>query len=326
MNASVANVISVDFRTAPVVTDFAEASTPRSELARRLAAEALAQTGKLGQGGNKAGKLRTLSEGRSDVFALNPYLIKVRPGFNNRIMNSPDNLAHIDSLAISIAEVGVKKPLVVAIEGDEVFLVDGECRLLGTLRAIEVYGAEIATIPAMTDGRFADEASRVADQIVLNGGKAFTPLEQGKVFVKLISFGWSHARIAKTAGLTPVRVGQILDLMADSNEGIRDMVAAGQISSTAAAQILKASDGDAVVAENVMTAAVTVAKAAGKTRATAKHVKAASGAPAKMTTKAELAALFLAKTTLIEVLDKRTVTVRMSAANWNRVSTLLNID
>jgi ParB-like chromosome segregation protein Spo0J len=326
MSISVANVISVDFPSIPVVVDFTEASTPKSEIAQRLKVEAIEQSDRLLGGDKKAGTMRMLASSRSDVFQINPYLIQVKKDWNSRIMNSPDNLAHIDSLAISIATEGVKRPLTVALEGNTVFLVDGECRLLATLRAIEVYGAEIKSIPAITDGRFASEASRVADQIVLNAGKPFSPLEQGAVFVKLIGFGWTPTQISKTVGMTPVRISQILDLMADSNDGMKAMIASGQIKATTTALALKVSDGDAVAAERVMTEAVRMAKADGKTRATAKHIKAAAGAPAKLSTKAELAALFLAKSTLIEVLDKKTVNVRMTAANWSRVSFLLNID
>lgn len=328
MNTSVANVVSIDdFRPTPVLVNFAEASTPRSEIALRLKAEADTQVEKLVAGGsNKAGKLRTLADSRSDTFALNPYLIKVKPGFNNRDMTNPENIAHIEGLAISIAHQGVKKALVVAMEGNDVFLVDGECRLLATLRAIEVHGAEIASIPAITDGRFADDESRVADQIVLNGGKAFTPMEQGKVFVKLIQFGWSQARIGKTAGMSAVRVGQILDLMADSNDGIKALISSGQIAASTAALVLKAADGDAAVAEQAMTEAVVVAKAAGKKRATAKHIKVAAGAPAKLSLKAELAGLFLAKTTTIEMLDKKHTTVTMLNSTWNKISDRLKLD
>ena len=61
MNAAalVSNVIPVDFRTAPVLTDFAVASTPKGEIALRLAAEARDQSGKLAAATDKkAGTLR----------------------------------------------------------------------------------------------------------------------------------------------------------------------------------------------------------------------------------------------------------------------------
>ena len=105
-------------------------------------------------------------------------------------MTDPTNVEHIDMLAKSIAEIGVKKPLVVYWEDGKAYVSDGHCRLMAAIRAIEVYKAEIKTVPVVTDDRYANEADRIFGQIVHNQGKPFSQLEQAKVFKKLVDLGW----------------------------------------------------------------------------------------------------------------------------------------
>lgn len=312
------NVIPVDFRTSPVVVDFAVASAPKSEIAVRLKAEALAQTGKLGSGDKKAGTLRILSAARTDLFNLNPYLIGIKPDWNCRELADPANLDHIDSLARSISKIGVQEALTVVLEGDKVFVTDGHCRLLATFRAIEVYGAEIRSIPLRAETRGSSPADHVLRQLL--SGKQKSVLEQGKAFVKLINFGWTPTEIAAKAGnVGAVRVSQILDLMAHANAAIKAMVANGSISASTAAQALRDANNDAEVAEEALTKALKVAVAAGKTRATAKHVNVASGRVSK--TK-ELATIFSAAEVVTE---KKLTTVSLPSDDWARVVALLNI-
>jgi hypothetical protein len=122
---------------------------PESELAKEIAARAKGKTG----------GIKSIAEGRSDVFQINPYLIEVEEGFNARSFDSPDVRAHIDGLATSIKENGVRNPLRIRKKGDKFTLVDGECRLRATFLAIESYGAEIRSVPVRIQDR-ATERSR----------------------------------------------------------------------------------------------------------------------------------------------------------------------
>ncbi|CAM6054485.1 unnamed protein product [Sphagnum tenellum] len=320
-----ANVIEVDFR--PVVVSYTEASTPKSEIAKTIAAEAAAQSSKLASSADKkAGTLRILASGRGDVLNVNPYLLTIKENWNSREANDPANLAHIDSLARSFVEIGVQVPLAVVVEGDKVVVTDGHCRLLGVFRAIEVYGAEIRSVKVITESRFATEADRVLSQIVRNSGKPLTVLEQGTVFVKLVNLGWSPKQIADKAGVGVVRITQILDLMAGANDGIKALVSSGKISPTTAALALKTHDGDADAAEAALTGAVETAVAAGKTKATPKHLKATGEKSTKKTnTKASLRAVFDDKTTEVDTTSGEEVTIKISADNWKVLAALLNI-
>jgi ParB-like chromosome segregation protein Spo0J len=321
------NIVAVDFR--PVVVDFAEASTPKGEIAQRLAAEAAEQALKLSEASSKKeGTLRMLSTGRGDLFSVNPYLLKIKNGWNSREMNDPANIEHIDTLARSIAAVGVQQPLTVMLEDDQIFVSDGHCRLFATLRAVEVYGAEIKSVPVRAEGRFATEADRVLSQIVRNSGKPLTVLEQGAVFVKLTNYGWSVAQIAEKAGLTVVRVGQILDLMAGASDAIKALVASGSVSASEAQKIMREDGGDVKAAEKTIKDALDLARAEGKKRATAKHVARARGkspSEAKAARKAGMVRL-------AEIFSSADITVsrtgvsidHLSNAEWLEVKQILN--
>lgn len=309
----------------PVIVDYLAASTPRGEIAMRLLAEAQEQNEKLLGADKKAGTLRILANGRSDLFNMNPYLVKIKPDWNSRAINDPANVEHIDNLARSIAVNGVRQPLTVTLDGNDVFVTDGHCRLLATFRAIEVYGAEIKSIQLVPESRHANDAERVLSQITRNAGKPLTVLEQGAVFVKLLGFGWTTSQIAEKVGLGKLRVEQILDLIADANDGIKGLVASGQVSATTAATELRNAGGDAAAAETVLKAAVVVAKAHGKSKATARDVTAAAGDGVKLSTKLQLKAIFEARSTKIDDTGKGGADIHLSGPNWERLKTLLKL-
>lgn len=324
-----ANVIPVDFRAVgpAVETDFVIASTPKSELAQRLHAEALHQTAIADTKRAKNGRLSNLSVSTTDIVYMNPYNLKTKAGWNKRIASDPANIEHIDILARSIAKVGVLEPLTVYIENNDAFVSNGHSRLLGVFRAIEVYGAEIKAIPVKSQ-KYANEADRVLNQIVMNSGKPLTTLETGAVMVELIGFGWTAQQIADKTGLGKVRVDQILKLMEEANDGIKELIATGQVSATTAATVLRESEGDATAAEETLNASVVVARSRGKSKATAKDIKtvktAAAGETVKATlTKADIAAILTAATF---DQDGRTTTITLKTADAKRLRGWFRID
>lgn len=310
------NVIPVDFRTAePVVVDFRIAREPQGEIAKRLVAEAATQSAKLiALTNNKAGTLRTLAAtdnatGRNEYFDLNPYLVEMEADWNCRDFADPENIEHIDNLARSIVKIGIQEPLTVRLDGKRVVLTDGHCRWFAVIRAIEVYGAEIKTIPLIAESRYASPAQHIARQLLV--GKPKSPIEQGRAFVKLIAYGWSIPQIVESVGLGKARVTQILDFIAGSSEAIQQMVVEGKIAQTEAEKVLRSSHGDTVLAEKTLKAAVTNAVAAGKTRATGKHVK--QTANDEKTTRAEIRAIIAKK------VDTNGKGVNFTAAEWKKL-------
>lgn len=209
--------------------------------------------------------LKELSEGRSDILKIDPRKIRIKEGWNSR-EETPDLDAHIDMLAQSISQIGVKKPIEVTMENGEPYVTDGHCRVRAALRAIEVYKADLKTIPVIPVDRYSSEADRVASQIIGNSGKPLTSFEQAKVYKKLLDLGWKGVEIASKIGKSPAHVTQVLDLLT-LPENIKAMVLRGEVSGTMAIGTLKAANGDAGKAANELKEAVATANTEGRTRA-----------------------------------------------------------
>lgn len=313
--------MSITISTTPVVVDFAVASMPVNEVAQRLAADAAAQRAKLATGDKKAGTMRLLSTARGDLFQLNPYLIQIKDGWNSREAGSPENMEHVDQLARSIAEIGVQNPLTVVLEGDDAFVTDGHCRLLATFRAIEVYGAEIKSVPVRTESRFASAADHVLRQLLT--GKPLSVVEQGNAFVKLVNLGWNAGDIAKKSGIGELRVNQILDFMADTTDVMKRMVIEGVVSANTVTNVLK-DTGNTADAEEVLVDAVAIAQTEGRTKALPKHVRAAGG-ETRVSPVKTLRAVMGASSTVVDTTADDTVTITLSAADWRRIAEALKI-
>lgn len=216
------------------------------------------------------GGLKSIAEGRSDIYRVDPRKIKVRPDWNGRDFSDPANIEHVDMLAQSIKAVGVKEPLTVAWENGEAWLIDGECRLRGALRAIEHYQAtDLKTVPVKGEDRYANDADKLFSQIIRNSGKPFSAMERAKVFKRLLDLGWKQTDIATKSGLTGSAVSQSLNLLM-MPEPIKAMVSAGQVSASMAVATLKEHNPAAAV--QVLQDAVATASAEGLVKAMPKHV------------------------------------------------------
>lgn len=221
--------------------------------------------------------MKDLAKGRSEIFRFSPYDLHVKEGWNSREEDDPENVAHIDALAKSIAEVGVKETLTVYIEDGKAYVSNGHCRRAAAIRAIEHYNADRElTVPVKAEDKEATEADRIFSQIVRNTGKPFSPLEQATAFKKLNDAGMTDAEIARQAGISRAYVGQLTTL-AEMPASIKKYVREGSVAATLAIQIVKANEGDVKKIGADMKAAVAAAKAAGKGKATAKDLRKAKG-------------------------------------------------
>jgi ParB family transcriptional regulator, chromosome partitioning protein len=218
--------------------------------------------------------IKSLAEGRSDIFHVDPRKLKIKSGWNSRDFNDPENIAHVDDLAQSIAAVGVKEPLTVYFEDGEAWISNGECRLRGTMRAIQVYKAEIKTVPVRPEDRYANEADRLLNQFLRNTGKRFSAIELSSHFKRLLGMGWQAKDIAKKAGMSAARISQILELQT-LPETVKSMVVQQQVSASTAAALVKTEGG--TKAEAQLKAGLATAQAEGKTKVTAKHLTGSTG-------------------------------------------------
>jgi ParB family chromosome partitioning protein len=221
--------------------------------------------------------IKELAVGRRDVFNVDPRKLKIKEDWNSRDFNDPANLEHVDTLAQSIAAVGVKNPLTIYFEKGEPFVSDGECRLRAAMRAIEHYKAPLETVPVWTEDRYANEADRLLNQFIRNTGKQFSPIELSNHFKRLLGLGWKATDIAAKAGMSQARVSQILDLQT-LPEPVKAMVVQKQVAASTAVALVKAEGGSE--AEKQLKAGLEAAQAEGKTKVMPKHLPQAQPTPA----------------------------------------------
>lgn len=178
-------------------------------------------------------RLQDIALGRKDVLRLDPRILKVREGWNVR-QETPELMEHIHFLEESISEHGVKEPLTVVVEGEDVYVENGHCRLRAVMNLIS-RGLEIESIPAWPEDKLANAGDQILMQITRNGGLPLTPSEKGEVFRRLVNYGWSEGSIAEKAGTTPATVARLLAL-SSAPESLKKMVREKKVSPTTVAK------------------------------------------------------------------------------------------
>jgi ParB family transcriptional regulator, chromosome partitioning protein len=208
--------------------------------------------------------IQGMAEARSDLFRINPDLIVVKEGWNARDFDDPDNQAHVEALALSIQEVGVKEPLTVYMEDGAPVLTNGESRWRA-IQLLKSRGVIIATVPVQTEAKHSSDADRLASQIIRNSGRPFSVLEQSQVYVRLLDYGMTEAQIAARAGVTTERIRQIVSLNA-APVATRKLVKEGRVSATVVQRVIAKSQTAQEVNDKVR-AAVAKAESQGRKRA-----------------------------------------------------------
>jgi ParB family chromosome partitioning protein len=229
-------------------------------------------------------KKATVGVSSGDLWKMPRNRIRVIPGFNVREKDA-DYKANVRRYADSMKANGYDetKPMagfVFEEDGEHLIgLTDGHTRLDAVDLAISE-GCEIVTIPVVTKARGTSMEDITIGLVTSNSGAALKPLEVAKVCKRLVGYGMEVKEIATRLTLTTAYVNQLLDLLA-APKAVRDLVANGTIAATLAMDTLKKHGKDAA---KMLTAGVKQAKGTGKTRVTAKHVKAATApkaSPAK---------------------------------------------
>ena len=214
-------------------------------------------------------RLQDLAVGRKDLYMLDPRIIQEQDGWNARIEGAELD-AHIRRMADAMKEngIGAFPPVVVYLENDLPYLTDGYCRRRAALLAISE-GADIKAIPARAEEKGANDADRVLGILTRNSGLPLTSLEQASVIKRLLGYGWGEAEIAKKTGFSITHINNFLQLAA-MPEGVKEMVKNGEVSAKTAVEQVRKEGGEK--AKETLQTAVETAKAAGKTKATAKHL------------------------------------------------------
>lgn len=223
--------------------------------------------------GNTKAAMKAVGATSADLWKVKPSEIKFMDGFNLRQHND-DYKAHIEWLTKSILDNGYyqDKPIAGYVTAEQdgsqiIFCTDGHSRVTAVLNAIKL-GAPIETIPMVIKPKGTSMEDLTIALVNSNEGRPFTPYEKGLACKRLIDMGLTEATIAKKLALTVPYVGDLLNLVG-APRAVREMVASGQVSAAVATQQLKKHGGKAAAK---LETALETAKAAGKTKVTAKHL------------------------------------------------------
>lgn len=195
---------------------------------------------------------------KTTQFDVDPRVMEIEEGFNARPLD-PD---HVASMSLAMRSGATFPPLEVRVEDNRILIVDGHHRHAAALDAIDK-GFEIKAL-ACRQFR-GNDADRVAHMLNSASGLALTPLQLGVQYRKLIGFGWSEKQIADRRGKSVQHVKDMI-LLGEANSDVHQAVNAGQISGTAALNIVKkhGSKAGAVIREGLE-----AAQASGKSKVTA---------------------------------------------------------
>lgn len=267
----------------------------------------------------KSTGIAQFSEGRSDIHRVDPRKLVIKAGWNNR-EETPELAEHIDMLAQSIAEVGVKVPIQVKLEDGQMIVKAGHCRTRATIRAIEHYKADIKTVPVVSVDRYASDEDLILEQVITNSGKPLTTIEEAKVYKKLLDFGWQQVDIAKKVGKSNGRVSQILGLLL-MPAAAQAAVASGAVSASLAQQVVKAAETPAKASE-ALQQAVAIANAEGR-KVKPTDVNVTSNGNAKTVLKEAFDNSDIDASD--EAYAKGFITVNMPVEDWQKVKELLGL-
>lgn len=177
-------------------------------------------------------------KGKRDSYPVDPRSLKIDPAYNVRDMQDPETIAHVRWLADSIKENGIKVPLEVRLDGQDIFVVAGHCRHAGTMLAISE-GAEIESVMCIPEAKGTNEVERTLNLITSNSGKPLTPLAVAEVVRRLLAFGWTNEAIAKRLGWKSIASVDNAVVLLGATADVKEMVRSGAVSASTASKVVK---------------------------------------------------------------------------------------
>ena len=239
---------------------------------------------------------------RADAMKVQLEDLHEESGFNLRIEGEALE-ASIDALAEFIANGGQIPALEVRPRAEGgVWIVDGHRRRRALIKLDKA--GRLPRTPNKEDPNILEawvavtafegsDADRVARIISSQENEKLSPLELAEGYKRLKAFGWTVDQIAKKVGKTRQHVEQVVTV-GNANTDVQSLVAAGQVSATTAAQVVRAHGDEA---GKVLGAELQKAQASGKTKVTAGTIKGPS------TPKPRLEAVHTASRNLIASLE-----------------------
>jgi ParB/RepB/Spo0J family partition protein len=177
-------------------------------------------------------------KGKRDAYPFDPRLLKIDFSYNVRDLSSPDAVEKLGELKESIRANGVRMPLEVRLDGDDVFIVAGHRRHKAVMELIDE-GAEIETVLVLHEAKGTNDAERTLNLVVSNSGEPLKPLEVAEVVRRLVNYGWTEAQVmARLGWKSTATVRQHLDMLA-MPAAVQQQVRDGDVSATLAVKITK---------------------------------------------------------------------------------------
>lgn len=233
------------------------------------------------------GKMKAITEaatGKSTEYIVKVDQLRTIPGFNVRVRETDDYRSDLDALKQSIRENGYypNKPLAGYIgkegEADVIYVTDGHRRLEAVQEINDEAlndGESIEGLPVVLKPADSSVADLTIALVQDNSGRPLTPYEMGVVVQRLAGMKdgennplFAKADIARKLSITERYIDD-LNVLVGAPAKVRTAVLEGAVSSTLAIQELRRNPKKA---EERITAAVTKAKASGKSKATRKDI------------------------------------------------------
>lgn len=218
----------------------------------------------------KIHSLKSFAEAKADGiqkitnFKVLPSFVEFEPGFNLREENE-ELRAHIQRLKIAMKAGAYIPPIDVQVVGERVLLRDGHCRTRAALELV-AEGTEYFLECRQIRG---NDSDAVFHMLGSDQGKHFTPLEQGRGFLRLINMGQTVATIAARSGMHRSTIENGIAL-GEAPAAVQKMIADGSVAShTALKTVRKVGAANAAAA---LMAGVKEAAKTGKKKATGKHL------------------------------------------------------
>lgn len=218
---------------------------------------------------SKLVSLKAMAEGKAEgvqkatYFKVDPDIVEFEEGFNLR-EEGPALDDHLERLYRFMKAGGYVPPIDVKVVDGQVLARDGHCRTR-VARRLKAEGIVYLLEARQVRGNEIDD---VLHMLGSDQGKSFTPLEQGRGFLRLIRYGMTVSQIVEKTGLHRTTIDNGL-ILAESSVEVQMLINSGAVSAQVALDAVKKHGGKA--AERLQ-ATIAKVRQAGGTKVTKKHV------------------------------------------------------
>jgi ParB family transcriptional regulator, chromosome partitioning protein len=183
-------------------------------------------------------RLKELAETTRDAFMIDPRKIAVDYDYNLRNLTTPLAVEKLAELRESIRESGIRVPLLVRLDGEDIVLVQGHRRHAAVMALISE-GVPFKAVPCWSEDRKRSPEDRTLDLFLSNDGEPLTELEKAEGIKRLLSYGWKPDDIAKRLGKSGSYVSHLIQV-GNMPEAAKEFVRDGVVSASTALSTVRA--------------------------------------------------------------------------------------